>query len=321
MSSTRGRPPDVTASEVLGLLDDLPEPVITSRDVADECGCSTDTARRKLNALEQEGVLASKTFGARSKGWYRPDWESRAPDEVVIPFPVRRQMFVVNPTSETLDILTSVGRKLATRGPAYLFSFSDPRFDDFEYTSAEELRADLEQIMPSAEDLIDDIVDRWWGMTGIVVRDSTAFDNPVFETQTAETTADFRDQLPDTYIIAEPGATTTVVADDDVLQAIRAAQSLSQVSDYREIRRKRHEFLQPVLNGDIEGLPNGVRLIGVDDTPAIHCFERATRTIFVVEHQEVTYRHTLSSGDSLSTWLEFVDDETDRAWVETAVDR
>jgi hypothetical protein len=59
----------VTHSDVLGVLDTVDGPVILSADVADELGCSRETARRKLEALFEKGQLSRRKVSRRVIYW------------------------------------------------------------------------------------------------------------------------------------------------------------------------------------------------------------------------------------------------------------
>lgn len=49
------------------------EEPLTVPEVAEEIACSEPTARRKLKALEDHGVLRSKRAGARVRVWWAAD--------------------------------------------------------------------------------------------------------------------------------------------------------------------------------------------------------------------------------------------------------
>lgn len=68
----------VSLDDVLGVFDTVEGPAITSSDVAEILDCSTDTARRKLSALVEDGRLATRETG-RTRIYWRTesgsDWE------------------------------------------------------------------------------------------------------------------------------------------------------------------------------------------------------------------------------------------------------
>lgn len=59
----------VTSSDVLAVFEAVEGPVVTSGDVAEHVGCSSETARRKLTALEDQGRLASRKTVGRVVWW------------------------------------------------------------------------------------------------------------------------------------------------------------------------------------------------------------------------------------------------------------
>lgn len=60
----------VRVGDVLGVFEAVRGPVVTASDVADELGCSAETARRKLASLREEGVVDTRTAG-RTALWWR----------------------------------------------------------------------------------------------------------------------------------------------------------------------------------------------------------------------------------------------------------
>lgn len=59
----------VSLGDVMGVFDAIRGPVITSGDVADETGCSRDSARRKLEQLHEEGHVARRKTAGRVVYW------------------------------------------------------------------------------------------------------------------------------------------------------------------------------------------------------------------------------------------------------------
>ena len=66
----------VPPEAVLGLLDGLDLPFVTSKMVADEFDCSTSTARNKLADLTERGELTRIDLGQRQAVWCRADYEA-----------------------------------------------------------------------------------------------------------------------------------------------------------------------------------------------------------------------------------------------------
>lgn len=59
----------VTAADVLELFDAVEGPVLGSGDVAGTLHCTRDTARRKLDMLEDRGLVASRMVGRTRVFW------------------------------------------------------------------------------------------------------------------------------------------------------------------------------------------------------------------------------------------------------------
>lgn len=66
-----GRIPPEAALEAFDSREDVARPV-TASDVMDVLDCSRRTAHNKLNALVDEGVLATRKVGARGRVWWIP---------------------------------------------------------------------------------------------------------------------------------------------------------------------------------------------------------------------------------------------------------
>lgn len=62
----------VDQRDVLDVLDAVNGPVVTSADIADQLGVSTETGRRKLQSAESDGALSSRKTAGRVVYW-RPD--------------------------------------------------------------------------------------------------------------------------------------------------------------------------------------------------------------------------------------------------------
>ena len=74
----------VTLDDVLGVFERVEGPVVTSSDVADALDCTTETARRKLKQLRDEGLVDSRMAG-RTTVWWLTDAaaDERAPAVVL----------------------------------------------------------------------------------------------------------------------------------------------------------------------------------------------------------------------------------------------
>lgn len=70
----------VALDDVLGVFDAVKGPVILSADVADELGCTRETARRKLEELHRRDDIARRKVSRRVIYW-RPETSARVPTD------------------------------------------------------------------------------------------------------------------------------------------------------------------------------------------------------------------------------------------------
>lgn len=70
----------VTDSDVLEALREQPDPVATAGELAEVLNVSSETARRHLSELHEQGLVDRKTVGARAVVWWALDTDdSTAP--------------------------------------------------------------------------------------------------------------------------------------------------------------------------------------------------------------------------------------------------
>lgn len=69
----------VTLEDVLAVFDAVRGPVVTSSDVADALGCTTEAARQKLTRLSDQGRVDRRKTG-RTTVYWRTEDETSAPD-------------------------------------------------------------------------------------------------------------------------------------------------------------------------------------------------------------------------------------------------
>ena len=67
----------VTEENVLDVFKKVRGPVITSSDVAESLGCSTETARRKLKSLSERGKVNQRSTAGRVVWWRIDDNEEK----------------------------------------------------------------------------------------------------------------------------------------------------------------------------------------------------------------------------------------------------
>lgn len=61
--------------DVVAAIGDVDCPVVTTQDIADVLGCTTETARRKLELLTKWGVLEKRKVGASAAVWWISEGE------------------------------------------------------------------------------------------------------------------------------------------------------------------------------------------------------------------------------------------------------
>lgn len=71
----------VTLEDVLGVFDRVDGPVITSSDVADELGCTTEAARQKLTRLYDRGEVDKRKTGRTVVYWRVDEQRDTAPGD------------------------------------------------------------------------------------------------------------------------------------------------------------------------------------------------------------------------------------------------
>ena len=67
---------EVTPEDVLSVFADVRGPVIMTCDVTKRYGCSTDTARRKLDVLYERGLVEYRLAGGRNVWWRTEETEN-----------------------------------------------------------------------------------------------------------------------------------------------------------------------------------------------------------------------------------------------------
>lgn len=60
----------VSQEDVVGLLEEMYDPVVTVKDIADKLDCSGETARRKLSDLHGRGRVKKMQVGANAVVWW-----------------------------------------------------------------------------------------------------------------------------------------------------------------------------------------------------------------------------------------------------------
>ncbi|MCJ0621392.1 DEAD/DEAH box helicase family protein [Haloarcula hispanica] len=155
------------------------KPFVTTSDIAGAIGCSRETARQKLNALVDEGLLDARQVGGRAKVWYGPQWvtmeseetmasggppedgtdtadlssdsaTSQSPEEEeerVLFFPSRREIVIDSPTDKSQRTLAQTAHLVDSTGDGYLYKIDQTDIWNAPYDSFEKLRSDLIELV------------------------------------------------------------------------------------------------------------------------------------------------------------------------------
>lgn len=106
----------ITHEAVLGVFDAVEGPVITSSDVTEVLGCSSPTARRKLEELAEQGRVHRRKTAGR-KVWWRTD-DTLDPESVLTRL------------SRQLDQAIVVGETVYEDGDAHPLADAETHADD-----------------------------------------------------------------------------------------------------------------------------------------------------------------------------------------------
>lgn len=74
MSEGPGRKPTDTDDDILELFRESDDPVLSTREVADQLSISRRATYERLRKLSEEGKLEAKKIGGRSFVWWRPGY-------------------------------------------------------------------------------------------------------------------------------------------------------------------------------------------------------------------------------------------------------
>ncbi|PSQ57417.1 response regulator of citrate/malate metabolism [Halobacteriales archaeon SW_8_68_21] len=60
----------LTDDNVLAVLRDAEDPVLSAKEVSERMDCSAEAARQRLHDLKDSGMVKTKTVGARARIWW-----------------------------------------------------------------------------------------------------------------------------------------------------------------------------------------------------------------------------------------------------------
>ena len=70
----------VTKQDILKVFDASDEPVLSATEIAEEFGVARQTISRRLDDMEEEGLVARKQIGARAVAWWATVAPALSPD-------------------------------------------------------------------------------------------------------------------------------------------------------------------------------------------------------------------------------------------------
>lgn len=76
MGEPAGRKPTVSDEEILKVFQNASDPVLTASEVADKFSIGRRGILKRLDNLEDEGILISKKIGGRRTVWWYPGYTS-----------------------------------------------------------------------------------------------------------------------------------------------------------------------------------------------------------------------------------------------------
>lgn len=154
------------------------QPFITTKNLAEQVGCTQETARVKLNSLYQDGRLQKQQVGGRAKVWYPSEILSEKPEQIsgedssgtkqksenvsesearspadgrnlerVLFFPSRREIVVDSPKEETQGLLSQIAHLVDSNGDGFLYKIDEADVWNAPYDTIKGLIADLKDII------------------------------------------------------------------------------------------------------------------------------------------------------------------------------
>lgn len=306
MSSTGGRPRKIQRDDIFDALENADSPVITSGDVAEVAGSSSEAARNRLADLEDEGLLASRKVGARAKVWYL----ATQPETAVVGFPQREEFILLSPGNEMLDAAQKFAKMNARNDNYWWFSTGANTFAHTDYRTVAELRADVETVLGKHPDWVDRLVARWRGERGVIIRDESP-DGLTIQAPEPSMLEVAISELPDEIVDERKDATSASIEDTAGYRVARTLDKHLTVSDFRDTSTEFEEFwntnVVPAQSGHVDDVPPGCRILGVDNDWRIHLYSTGIEEteIFVVDDREIIHSEAVQD-DTISSWVEFI---------------
>jgi len=311
MSETAGRPSATTPDEVLSLFSRLDAPVITSRDVCDEFGVSTETARKKLAELEDRGILDRKEAGSGIV-WYRKNWDS-SQEERVVPFLTHDYLVVVDEMDETREVLEGCADRYLSYYSNALYKFSRYTVSERGYRTEKEIRAELSPIIEHPP-FIDRVIELWYKAVGVVVQDDDETGSPLVKMGNRDELNKLLQRIRDDYILERVDDHAVLLNPETATEALRAIDEAKTVYDVRDNVTVVERVLQPVFNRNVSDLSPYAEVVGVDGSHRPHVWEPIDDEVVVVDDRDVEDQHPLDR-EQLREWANHVEKKVGWLWV------
>lgn len=137
------------------------KPFVTTRDIAEQLGCSIEAARRHLSDLVEEGKLEQAPAGPTS-AYYLPGWAPESHKERVSFFPDRREIMLDDPAQSTRERVSRFGHLVDSSGDGYLYKISTEDVWQAPFEDIGELINELRDITSDRSPRLEEKLRRDW---------------------------------------------------------------------------------------------------------------------------------------------------------------
>jgi hypothetical protein len=305
----QGRPSKFTEVDVLEFIERGARPYATAAHIADEFDCSPETARRRLRSLTDRDVLEVDDT-SRTQIWYRPETST----EVVKFFDDRNLLVLIGAREDTLSAAEEFCEALASTGDCRILKWNNRTVQLKDCTSEADVRNRAKEVCDDPR-FLDSIVDRWWSGADVLAYTNDNGD-AVIQTQYPKKHEAVRAVIDDENIEAIDD-TRTKIRDDVVVPVLQEISDNFSLRDRRNPQMKRREVLQPVFNGEVDGVSFYFDVIGVDSGLSVHVYDETDESIKVIDRQEVVHSEQIADKiTGIQRWVEFIEEDEGRGWKE-----
>ena len=137
------------------------KPFITTRDVADELGCTIEAARQHLLALVEEDRLEKAPAGPTT-AYYLPERAPKAQRQRVSFFPDRREIMLDDPSQETRERVSRFSHLVDASGDGYLYKISERDVWQSPFEDVGELIGELRGVTGDRSPRLEEKIRRDW---------------------------------------------------------------------------------------------------------------------------------------------------------------